>query len=199
MSRHLRHRWWLALVIAGTSCSIPKTHFYTLEVPHVPALTGGAVARHITVQRFRADQVLMDDRILYRVGSHEVNFYEYHRWASPPVDLVTDYFLHRLQDSGDYARVSSYKDGARSDFTLNGRLFRFEEVDRDKEVSVSVALELELQDSKTRASIWRGETECTHPVGDRTVAGVVRGIYACLEEAAGKLLPSMQEEVGKIR
>jgi ABC-type uncharacterized transport system auxiliary subunit len=197
MSRVPGYLWWMALVIAGASCSMPKTHYYTMELPHATPEGGKVIARHISVQRFRADQMLMDDRILYREGPNEVNFYEYHRWVSPPVDLATDYFLHRLKDSGTYARVSAYYDAAHADFTLQGRLHNFEEVDRGKEVFASVALELELLDTATRASVWRGEAECTHPLPTRDIAGVVRGIYACLDETASKLLVSMRQELGK--
>jgi len=197
MSRVLRRWWWLALAFTSASCSLPRTHYYTMELPHATPETGPVIARHITIQRFRADQVLMDDRILYREGPNEVNFYEYHRWASPPVDLATNYFLYRLKDSGTYARVSAYYDGAHADFTLQGRLHHFEEVDRGKEVFASVALELELMDTGTRALVWRGEAECTHPVTIRDMAGVVRGIYDCLDEIASKLLVSMQQQLGK--
>ena len=199
MNRDLRYWWWLAVVIAGSSCAVPRTRYYTLEMPHAAAGPGTAIASHITVQRFRADRVLMDERILYREGPHEVGFYEYHRWANPPADLATDYVLHRLRDSGTYARVLSYKDGGQSDVTLQGRLYHFEEVDRGKEVFASVALELELLDTKTRASVWRGEAECSRPVAVRDVPGVVREIHGCLEETASKLLVAMQQQIGKAR
>jgi ABC-type uncharacterized transport system auxiliary subunit len=199
MNRNLRYWWPLAVVIAGASCSIPRTHYFTLEMPRAAAESGTAIARHITVQRFRADRVLMDERILYRQGPHEVGFYEYHRWANPPADLAADYVLHRLRDSGIYARVSSYKDGGQPDFSLQGRLYHFEEVDRDKEVFASVALELELLDVRTRASVWRGEAECSRPVAVRDVPGVVREIHGCLEETASKLLVAMQQQIGRAR
>jgi ABC-type uncharacterized transport system auxiliary subunit len=170
-----------------------------MELPRVTPEPGTVIARHITIERFRADQVLMDDRILYREDPNEVNFYEYHRWASAPVDLATNYFLRRLKDSGTYARVSAYYDGAHADFTLQGRLHHFEEVDRGKEVFASVALELELLDAGTRALVWRGEAECMHPVAARDMAGVVRGIYDCLDEVASKLLASMQQQLGKTK
>ena len=199
MQRNLRYGLWLTVVIAGASCAIPRLHYYTLEMPHAEAGTGPAIARHITVQRFRADRVLMDDRILYREGPNPIGFYEYHRWANPPADLATDYFLHRLKDSGAYARVSSYRDGGQSDFTLQGRLYRFEEIDRGKEVFASVALELELLDTRTRASVWRAEAECSRPVAARDVPGVVQEIHGCLEETAAKLLGAMQQQIAKAR
>lgn len=200
MTRKLRPWLWLAAALVCTSCGMPRTHYYTMERPHASQGPGTTnLPFHIAVQRFRAERVLMDDRILYREGPHEVNFYEYHRWASTPVDLVTDYFLHRLKDSGIYRRVSAYSEGAGSDYTLRGRLQHFEEVDRGKEVFSSVGLELELLDTKSRALIWRGEAESTRPLASRDMAGVVGGIFECLDETASKLLGSMQQQIEKRR
>src|ERR1022692_4386714 len=85
--------------LATVSCSMPKTHYYLLEYPHAPAAATPATASSIAVQRFRADQVF-DDRIVYREGQNEVSHYEYQRWASQPEDLVTNYVIHCLNDSG---------------------------------------------------------------------------------------------------
>jgi ABC-type uncharacterized transport system auxiliary subunit len=197
MKARNKGRWLLAAAFAAVSCSLPRTHYYTMEIPHASPGASLGIARHITIQRFQADQVLRDDRILYRENLNEVNFYEYHRWTGPPAELVTYYFTHRLKDSGTYSGISAYKDGSRSDFILQGRLHRFEEVDRGKEVFASVALELELLATKTRVSIWRGEAECSRPLASRDMAGVIRGIYACLDETATTLLNSMQKQVEK--
>jgi ABC-type uncharacterized transport system auxiliary subunit len=199
MIRNLGRWWWMAVLLVGASCAVPRMHYYTLEMPHAAAEPGATRSQHIAVQRFLADRVLMDERIIYREGPHEVNFYEYHRWADPPADLATDYVLHRLRDSGAYQRVSTIRDGGQPDFILQGRLYHFEEVDRGKEVFASVALELELVDTKTRASVWRGEAECSRPVPVRDVSGVVREIHGCLEETASKLLAAMQERIARTR
>lgn len=197
MSGPIGRGWWLAIILAAVSCGMPKIRYYTLEYPHASQGRTPAVARHIMIQRFKADQVLLDDRIVYRENTNEVNFYEYQRWASPPSDLVTHYFIHRLNDAGTYARVSAYNEGAQSDYTLQGRVHHFEEVDRGKEVFVSVALEAELIETKTRASVWRGEAGCERPVGARDMSGVVNGIYECLNESATKLLTAMQSSIEK--
>jgi ABC-type uncharacterized transport system auxiliary subunit len=199
MKADIGHRWLLALTIAAASCSMPRVHYYTLEIPHSSPAAAAVVGSRINVQRFRADTALSDDRVLYRVNLNELNFYEYHRWASPPVDLVTDYFIHRLKDSRTYAGVSSYKDYPSSDYTLQGVIHRFEEVDHGKEVSAAVALELELVEAKTRVSVWRGEAECSRPLETRDMGGVVRGIHACLDQTATTLLANMHAQMEKVK
>jgi ABC-type uncharacterized transport system auxiliary subunit len=190
--------WLLAAgTFAAVSCSTPRTHYYTMEFPHTPPAAASVVACQIAVQPFRTDQAFADDRIAFHENQNEVNHYEYQRWAGRPADLVTNYFLHRLKDSGVYAGVSAYKEGPAADFVLTGWIHRFEEVDRGKEVSASVDLELELLNGKSRASLWRSEAECTKPLASRDVAGVTQVIHACLEETAGKLLGEVHSQIEK--
>jgi ABC-type uncharacterized transport system auxiliary subunit len=182
-------------VLAAVSCSVPKTHYYVLEYPHTPPEASPRVSRQIAVQDFRANQVFSEERIAYRDGENKVNFYEYHRWADQPGDLVTNYFIHRLKDSGLYAGVSRAKEGPPPDFIVEGRVLHFEEIDRGKEVSASVALELELVNGKTRASTWRSEAQCSKPLATRDMTGVTQGIHTCLDETATKLLGEMYTQI----
>ncbi len=197
MSRILEWGSWLPIAFAVVCCGVPRTNYFTVEMPQATKVAGAAIERRIAVQRFSADRTLVDDRILYRNRPNEVSFYEYKRWASSPVDIATNYIIHRMKDSGDYLEVTPAKTARAPDLTLRGRLYHFEEVDRGKEVFASVAVELELTDNKTHASVWRGNAECTRPVATRDMGGVVTGISECLDETASKLLGSMRQEIGR--
>ncbi len=198
MRRIIKCGLWLPVAFAVVSCGgVPRTYYYTIEIPGATKASGIPIDRRIAVHRFSADPLLADDRVLYRERPNEVSFYEYRRWANTPVDMVTNYFLYRLKESGDYSSASSYKAAATSDMALRGRLLHFEEVDRNKEVFASVSIELELTDNKTQTPVWRGKAECTRPVATRDMGGVVTGISECLDETASKLLGSMRQEIGK--
>jgi ABC-type uncharacterized transport system auxiliary subunit len=197
MRRILKWGSWLPVAFAVVCCGVPRTNYFTIEMPQAAKGAGAPIQRRIAVQRFSADQTLVDDRILYRERPNEVSFYDYKRWANSPVDIVTDYFVRRMKNSGDYLDVSPAKTAGASDLTLRGRLYHFEEVDRGKEVLASVAVELELIDNKTRTSVWRGNAACTRPVATRDMGGVVTGISECLDETASKLLDSMRQEIGR--
>ena len=199
MNRFLRFGWWLSAVLAVVSCGVPSTRYYTIEMPRVAKEPGGSTGRRILVRRLSADQVLVDDRILYRERPNEVAFYAYKRWANPPVDIVTNYIAYRLEASGDYAGVSASRSASPPDLVLRGRLLHFEEVDRGKEVYASVAMALELTDAKTQVQLWRGEADCTRPVAVRDMSGVVNEISGCLEETVSKLLDSMSKELEKAK
>jgi ABC-type uncharacterized transport system auxiliary subunit len=197
MNKWLATEFLLLVLAMSAGCGIPKTHYYIVESPHVRPHGEAVISKAIMVDRFHANRVLQEDRILYRENENEVNYYEYERWTSPPVDLVTNYFVHHLKDSAAYSNISSTKDIEKADYRLRGRLRHFEEVDQGKQVSAEVALEIELVDAKTGHGLWRGEEECSRPIAVRTVAAVVRGIQQCLDETANKLLNSMQDRIQK--
>lgn len=187
----------MLMMLTLLGCGLPKTKYYVVESPHAPATLSPTIPRRITVARFRANDMLQDDRILYRESGNQVNFYEYQRWASPPVDLVTQYIMHRLKDSAVFSTVSSPQDGLKTDYTLQGRVRSFEEWDRGKDVSARVALEAELLDNKSRSILWRDEVECTRPITTRTVPAVVQGIEQCLDKTTAQLIGSMQSRMAK--
>jgi ABC-type uncharacterized transport system auxiliary subunit len=199
MIRKTGHQLQFLILLVLCACGLPKTRYYSMELPHAPKATGPVISHQLTVQRFRANQMLMDDRIMYRESPVQVNFYEYHRWANPPVDLATQHVIHRLKDSGAFSLVTMSNDGPPPDLILRGRLHKFEEVDRGKEVQVAFALELELVDGKSRTPIWREEGECLRPVTTRDMPGVVQGLYDCMDEVCGRLLLSMQETTRKMK
>jgi ABC-type uncharacterized transport system auxiliary subunit len=197
MNKRIALELVVVVLAMSVGCGIPKTHYYIVESPHVRSNGGVTISKAIMVERFRANRVLQEDRILYRENENEVNYYEYERWTSPPVDLVTNYFVHHLKDSAAYSNVSSTRDIEKADYRLRGRLRRFEEADRGKQVSAEVALEVELVDSRTGQNLWRAEEECSRPVTVRTVPAVVQGIQQCLDETASKLLNAMQDRILK--
>lgn len=190
---------WVVLftTMVSVSCGLPKTHFYVIDPPHAQSGTLSTIPKRIAVERFHSSEVLVNDRILYREGDNEVNFYEYQRWTSPPVDLVTNYISHRLKDSSAFTHVMTSRDIGKPDFLLRGRVRRFEEVDRGKQIAAEVALEADLVDAKTGLEVWRREEECSKLVAAHTVPSVVQGIQQCLDETANKLINSMLNQIQK--
>lgn len=187
----------LTILLTAGGCGLPKTHYYTVNAPMAGTASPAMNGKRITVERFHGDSLLRDDRVLFRVNENEVNFYEYQRWASPPVDLVTQQVIQRLNASGIYTSVHSAHDGGPADFVLKGRVLRFEEVDRGKEISAEVAVEVELIDKHKGALLWQGGRECRRAVGEHSVPGVVQGIQQCLDETLSHLLTSMNQNAAK--
>ncbi|MDR3676702.1 MAG: ABC-type transport auxiliary lipoprotein family protein [Acidobacteriota bacterium] len=95
----------LAAVLAIGCGGVPKTYFYTLQVPSAPAPNDPKTNYVLGVEHFRTPEILRDDRIVYFVSSTQINFFQYHRRGSDPATLLSDYTAHRVASSGVVAQV----------------------------------------------------------------------------------------------
>jgi ABC-type uncharacterized transport system auxiliary subunit len=88
----------LLLALVSASCgSVPKTYYYTLQMVAPPARNDPKTTFVLGVERFRAVEMLRDDRIVYYESPTEINFYQYHRWGSDPASLLSELALEWIQ------------------------------------------------------------------------------------------------------
>jgi uncharacterized lipoprotein YmbA len=96
------------LLVAGCGGGkIPKTFYYKLNLPDAPVATGNASGEKTAiVMPFRASEMLIQDKIVYRPNPEEVGFYEYHRWAEDPRTTVTASLMDHLRQKGTFSRLA---------------------------------------------------------------------------------------------
>ncbi len=180
----------LALALGGCG-KVPQTRYYTIDAG-LPAAPGSqALPYDIAVARFSAPQVLAQDRLIFRPGSHQVDYYQYRRWSDPPADLVTQALLAHLRRTGLFRSVSTLQGAPRSDYVLRGRVDHLEEVNSDENVSVHVTLALEAVDTKTRAVVWSGSGNYANPVAEHSVEGIVKEINEGVHQNLQQLTTSL--------
>ena len=178
-----------AVALAGllTGCGkIPTTRYYVIDT-HLPvAPATRTLPLDVAVARFRVSQMLAQDRVVYRKGQNEVNYYNYDRWSVTPADMLTDALVRNLKDSGMFRTVATLQGGPKVDYLLRGYIEQLEEVDAADGVTAKVALRLDAVDMKTNAVVWSGRGAAERPVSDRSVTGVVRelneGIQSSMQE-----------------
>src|SRR5579862_1313124 len=93
----------LAALFAVGCGGVPKTSYYTLQVPAAPAPTEAKTDFVLGVEHFRAPETLRDDRVVYYVSPTQMNFYENHRWSSDPATLLSEYTAQWLGSSGVFS------------------------------------------------------------------------------------------------
>lgn len=175
-------RWPIALSAALLcSCaSAPQTHFYRLTPARVVA-GQRVVAGVLAIQTFDSDSVYSSDQIVYRGSPTRVDYYNYHRWISPPAIQLTDYFADALARSGLFRYVQADLTGA-ADAVLSGRVLAFDELD----VSASrwearAEIELNLEDPARGPPYWSKRYRATEPIGVRTPEGVAVALSAAMQ------------------
>jgi ABC-type uncharacterized transport system auxiliary subunit len=188
---------WMKLVLvvatmatlAGCAGKVKYPNYYTLNVPPPPDPPAPeSVRASLAVREFRSPVYLRQGAIVYKTSPEQIGFYNYHRWAVDPRELVTNAVTERLRANGNFAQVGIY-DGRRDvDYLLTGRLEKLEEVDYEGGVKVEVALSAQMTSISTGATIWANSVSEQGQVEKRDVPTVVAEMNRTMGRAIEKLL-----------
>jgi ABC-type uncharacterized transport system auxiliary subunit len=143
------------LSLLAVACAAARPiKYYQLEIPPpAAASTGGVFAVSLQVGNIDSPAIMRDGRILYKVGTHEVGAYEYHRWVETPDRVVQDSLIRLLRSSGKFQSVDTPRNIVRPDYIVQGKIYEFAEMDKPQ-VFARVSLEIELHDAKTGRTVW---------------------------------------------
>jgi uncharacterized lipoprotein YmbA len=188
---------WVVVVVAaaGLACasSVPSSHFYRLQLPAARSVAPAACQPRasLIVQDLQVVGAYDDTRIVYRESEYQLQRYEYHEWAAPPGEMVSDVLRDGFAASGMFERVGRVYD-ASADASLRGRVTALEEVDLGPTRWVGhLRLELELRDAKTKARLWSRDFDVTHPMRERSPSGLAAAASAMLREVIDASSPAM--------
>jgi uncharacterized lipoprotein YmbA len=181
----------LAALIALASCggAVKYPNYYTLHVPpppDPPAQEG--VRASLAVREFRSPTYLHQGAIVYKTSPEQIGFYNYHRWAVDPREVVTNAVTERLRASGNFKQVKPYDGRSDVDYVLSGRIEKLEEIDYEGGVKVEVAITAQMTNLTTGAAVWTNTIDEVGTVGQRDVPAVVSEMNRTLELAIEKLL-----------
>jgi ABC-type uncharacterized transport system auxiliary subunit len=174
------------LLAAGCVDSRP-IHYYAIELPSAPVSPGAPAGPALMVSNISVPPELQDGRIRYRVGSNEVGAYQFHRWIERPGTMISESLVRALRGSGQYRSVMESSSAAAGDYQLRGKLFEFDEIDRET-IQTCISLRVDLVDVKTRQVVWGNLVKHEEPVASKTVKDVVasldRNLQAVVKETA---------------
>jgi len=185
----------LVTAFAAGCGSVPKTSYYTLQVPAAPAPTDIRTNYILGVEHFRAPEVLRDDRIAYYVSPTQMNFYQHQRWGAAPASLLSEFTAQWLDSSGVFAQVKMLPARERVDYTLGGSVTSFEEVDSGGGVKVRLAMTLALVRGSDHKLVWSGEQRLETPLQERGVEGVASALNASCAQALRGMVPGLITQV----
>ena len=179
----------VALVALLASCGgkIPPTFYYQLNLQEPAASNTAVGSATALIMPFKASEMLMQSRIVYRPSPEEVGYYEYHRWAEDPRTTVTKSFQGQLRRRGTFRQVVGFDARAKADYLIRGRIERLEEVDYGGGVTVRAKLTLDLLELPTRKTVWQGASETSQSVSVGDVRSVVTQMSGAVQSAIEKL------------
>src|SRR5215468_7325233 len=177
------------IALAGCGGAVKYPNYYTLHIapPPDPPVQEG-VRASLAVREFRSPTYLHQGTIVYKTSPEQIGFYDYHRWAVDPREVVTNAVTDRLRASGNFTQVKTYDGRSDVDYVLSGRIEKLEEVDYDGGVKVEVAISAQMTNLVTGAAVWTNNVDEVGTVGQRDVPAVVSEMNRTMERAVEKLL-----------
>lgn len=127
---------FLCMILSLSACINTKKpslriEFYTLEYDPPSIGNHPPLPLVIRVERFSVASAYNSHRIIYRGKSFERAAYVYHRWQKNPGELVTQYLIRDMKNSGLFKAVLSRDSGLRSPYILEGSVEEFLEWDTE--------------------------------------------------------------------
>ena len=175
--------------LAGCGGAVKYPNYYALHIPPPPdPPVQEGVRASLAVREFRSPTYLHQGAIVYKTSPEQIGFYNYHRWAVDPREVVTNAVTDRLRASGNFTQVKPYDGRSDVDFVLSGRIEKLEEVDYESGVKVEVAITAQMTNLSTGAAVWTNTVDELGTVAQRDVAAVVSEMNRTMERAIEKLL-----------
>jgi ABC-type uncharacterized transport system auxiliary subunit len=175
--------------LAGCGGAVKYPNYYALHVPPPPdPLAQEGVRASLAVREFRSPTYLHQGAIVYKMSPEQIGFYNYHRWAVDPREVVTNAVTDRLRASGNFTQVRPYDGRSDIDYVLSGRIEKLEEVDYEGGVKVEIAISAQMVSLSTGAIVWTNAVDEEGTVDQHDVRAVVSEMNRTMERAIEKLL-----------
>ena len=186
---------FLAILTTAGCGAVRYPKNYVLNFPPPPpSLSAPRDMRGaLAIQQFQCPEYLCEGRIVYRSSPEEVEFYEFHRWAMNPRDMITQSIADRIRSQALFNNVAFKGTGIEPAYVLKGNIERLEEMDQGRDVRVVCTISAQLVDTQTKSIIWTHTESQTIAVEDRNVAGLVSSLSTAAAMAVDNLVRSLAE------
>ncbi len=185
----------LGLVLLLGACfggAAPSDSFYRLEVPAPAALPAPPLQGVVEVGRFAAEGLTAERALLYsyRDKPDQLSRYGYHLWVEPPAVLLQGQMVRLLRQAQAAPAVVTADLRVPSDFRIEGRLHRFEQVVGPPS-GVVVDLDVSLIRPRTGELLLQRGYHVEKPTSGDQPAEAVQAYQAAVSEIFGRFLADL--------
>jgi len=179
------------LVLGACAGKLPETRFYQLATSSSTQKPVGEVT--LVVEPLATDPAYDDERIVYRSTPYRLDYYQYHRWSSPPGAMVGNYLEQALENSGKFRSVAREL-SVDAPAVLGGRVIAIEEIDTSKTSwRGRIVIELTLTDARSGATLWTEQYDESEPLPAQSPEGLAKALSAAMERIVAKAAPAIAE------
>ncbi len=185
-----------SVTLLSACLSTPPTQFYVLEPLSEPpsSSTAAEKKRQIGIGPVSIPALLERKQIVTRQPDNSVKIAEFHQWASPLKDNVTQVLTHNLAtlQAGDLVRAYPWSAYGAVDYRIIIDIIRF---DTRQEQSVNLEANWAIMNEKNHTLISNGRSKIEHPLDDSTYPATVKALNKVLSEFSHEL----SQALGKIK
>ena len=161
----------LALLLSCSKGTMLRK-YYVLEPQRFFSLNDFGITESLPfktdVREFIVAKPFAQTRIASRSASHEMNYFQYHHWATRPTASVT-YMVYRLiENSGLFTRTS-YGFSADADYIITGDIHKLELIEEKKGMSAHLGITFRLIRNETETVEARYDFDRTVELEERTM------------------------------
>lgn len=196
----------LSAMLFVTGCGGRSTYVvqqYLLDYSP-PVLAGQTkAAEAIRVESFSTSQAFASTAMLYRPSPLELSSYSRERWRVMPCDMVTDFLLRDLRNSGIFTAVLAYEDPGGGRYVVTGTVFEFLEVDGSDGPRARLSVDATLLDTTEREIAKRFVFQKTYTVEEmmkeKSARALAESMSGAMKKFSGELMVDIHRGIGSVK
>lgn len=188
-------KWLLVGSLLISACaSTPPTNFYVLEpLGESSASTTGTVKKHlIGVGPIAIPALIERQKIVTRTAANGVEIAEFHQWASPLKDNITQVLTHNLSRllSDDVIHAYPWDAFGAVDYRIIVDIIRF---DTHPGQSANLEAGWAIMDEKNHQILTHGHSKIERPLLDTSYSGTVKALSGLLSGFSRELFMALAQ------
>lgn len=178
----------------------PMIENYSFEYPS-PTFAGlPPLNLTVKVERFSVAKAYNTLSMVFRPEPYKLDAYGSHRWIANPGDMVSDYLLRDLRNSGLFQAVFSFRDYEDARFVIQGGVEEFLEADDGERGNAVLSLSVTLTDTShpsfPNRLVYQKKYSFSEPLADRTPAGLAGSMSKVMAKASVRIIQDVYQAVG---
>ena len=189
-----------ALIVACLGgCGKPPmlVNQYLLEYPAPVSGGKSKIPAAVKVELFSVAQAFNTNAMVYQPQPFQSQSYNYSRWRANPGNLVTDYLIRDLRESGLFKAVFGPDSSDKYRFKLEGGVAEFQELDAADGWKASLALTVTLldttQEELPQRVVFQKNYRVFEPLTEKTPQGLAQGMSRAMEQVSARIINDTYE------
>lgn len=190
----------LLVVGCGGGKSTYVVQQYLLDYPSPVIADLPKTDEVLRVEPFSTAQAYGSTAMLYRPAPFELSTYNRERWRIAPADMVTDFLLRDLRNSGTFTAILSYDDPGEGRYDVTGTVVEFLAVDGREGPRARLSIDATLMDKTqreiTKRIIFQKTFTVEEPMENTSARALAESMSRAMKKFSGALMADIHRGIG---